>query len=175
MFLVCRYSIIRSCCQWNSQHRLSMSELIRKLQAGEKSANGRTVLVVPEPLDIEKYLREAGYGEAYNYAVLWLAESVISQEYTAAVVAALWPVDFVLHFGLRTAARRKNSWQNTSSEKCTFCLILPYEATLCFILVCNIGTPKCIIKHTPFVRLKTKISNVKNYFSVDYNYDHRKD
>ncbi|XP_067468165.1 tyrosine-protein kinase STYK1 [Thunnus thynnus] len=64
------YSIIKSCCQWDPRQRLSMSELIRKLQAGEKSANGRTVLRVPEPLNIEKYLREAGYGEAYNYAVL---------------------------------------------------------------------------------------------------------
>lgn len=64
------YSIIRSCCQWNPQQRPSMSELIRKLQAGEKSANGRTVLRVPEPLNIEIYMREAGYGEAYNYAVL---------------------------------------------------------------------------------------------------------
>ncbi|XP_070840767.1 tyrosine-protein kinase STYK1-like [Chaetodon trifascialis] len=63
-------SIIRSCCQWNPQQRLSMSELIRKLEAGEKSANGRTVIRVPEPLNIENYLREAGYGEAYNYAVL---------------------------------------------------------------------------------------------------------
>lgn len=64
------YSIIRSCCHWNPQHRLSTSELIRKLQAGEESANGRTILRVPEPLEIEKYMREAGYGEAYNYAVL---------------------------------------------------------------------------------------------------------
>ncbi|KAM7384809.1 hypothetical protein PAMA_011930 [Pampus argenteus] len=64
------YSIIRSCCQWNPQQRVSMSELIRKLRTGEKSANGRTVLRVPEPLNIEKYMREAGYGEAYNYAVL---------------------------------------------------------------------------------------------------------
>ncbi|XP_051245616.1 tyrosine-protein kinase STYK1 isoform X1 [Dicentrarchus labrax] len=64
------YSIIKSCCHWNPEQRLSMSELIRKLRAGEQSANGRTVLRVPEPLDIEKYLREAGYGEAYNYAVL---------------------------------------------------------------------------------------------------------
>ncbi|XP_070778102.1 tyrosine-protein kinase STYK1 isoform X2 [Enoplosus armatus] len=64
------YSIIRSCCHWSAQQRFSMSELIRKLQAGEQSANGRTALRVPEPLDIEKYLREAGYGERYNYAVL---------------------------------------------------------------------------------------------------------
>lgn len=64
------FALIRSCCQWSPQQRPSMAELIRKLQAGEKSANGRTVLIVPEPLDIEKYLREAGYGEAFNYAVL---------------------------------------------------------------------------------------------------------
>ncbi|XP_033493751.1 tyrosine-protein kinase STYK1 [Epinephelus lanceolatus] len=64
------YSIIRGCCHWRSDQRFSMSELIRTLQNGEKSANGRTVLRVPEPLDFEKYLREAGYGEAYNYAVL---------------------------------------------------------------------------------------------------------
>lgn len=54
-----------------------MSELIRKLQAGEVSANGRTILRVPEPLDIEKYMLEAGYGEAYNYAVLWHVDEVI--------------------------------------------------------------------------------------------------
>ncbi|XP_078124545.1 tyrosine-protein kinase STYK1 [Sander vitreus] len=64
------YSIIKACSNWRPEQRLSMSELIRTLQAGEKSANGRTVLRVPEPLDIEKYLREAGYEEAYNYAVL---------------------------------------------------------------------------------------------------------
>uniref|UniRef100_A0A3Q3IUJ2 Protein kinase domain-containing protein n=1 Tax=Monopterus albus TaxID=43700 RepID=A0A3Q3IUJ2_MONAL len=64
------YSIIKACCQWNPEQRLSVSELIRKLQVGEKSANGRTVLKVSEPIDIEKYLREAGYGETYNYAML---------------------------------------------------------------------------------------------------------
>lgn len=64
------YSIITGCCHWRPENRLSMPQLIRTLQEGEKSANGRTVLRVTEPLDIEKYLREAGYGEAYNYAVL---------------------------------------------------------------------------------------------------------
>lgn len=53
-----------------------MAELIQKLQAGERSADGRRVLRVPEPLDFEKYMREAGYGEAYNYAVLWLFDMV---------------------------------------------------------------------------------------------------
>lgn len=67
--LYVRYSIIKSCCQWNSQARPSMSALITMLQAGEKSANGRTVITVAEPIDIERYLREAGYGEHYNYAV----------------------------------------------------------------------------------------------------------
>lgn len=69
-----------------------MPELIRKLQAGEESANGRTILRVPEPLEIEKYMREAGYGEAYNYAVLWQVEKVIRHFYfpptTTAMTAA---------------------------------------------------------------------------------------
>ncbi|KAM9838568.1 tyrosine-protein kinase STYK1 isoform 2-T2 [Aulostomus maculatus] len=64
------YAIIRSCCRWSPQQRLSVSELIQRLKAGENSANGTTVLRMPEPLDIEKYLREAGYEEAYNFAVL---------------------------------------------------------------------------------------------------------
>uniref|UniRef100_H3C273 Serine/threonine/tyrosine kinase 1a n=1 Tax=Tetraodon nigroviridis TaxID=99883 RepID=H3C273_TETNG len=64
------YSLIMSCCRWSPQHRPSVMELIQKLQAEEISANGSTVLRVPGPLDIEKYMREAGYGEAYNYAVL---------------------------------------------------------------------------------------------------------
>ncbi|KAK1880857.1 Tyrosine-protein kinase STYK1 [Dissostichus eleginoides] len=64
------YSIIMNCSHWRPEQRLSTSELIRTLQSGEKSANGRKVLKVAQPLDIEKYLREAGYGEAYNYAVL---------------------------------------------------------------------------------------------------------
>lgn len=68
--LVCRYSIIRSCCHFKAKSRLSTSELIRMLKAGESSANGRTALRVTEPFIFEKYLREAGFAEAYNYAVL---------------------------------------------------------------------------------------------------------
>ncbi|KAK9527155.1 hypothetical protein VZT92_015812 [Zoarces viviparus] len=64
------YSVIRACCHWRPQQRLSMSELIRTLQEAERSANGRTVLRVSEPLDMEKYMKEAGYGEVYHYAVL---------------------------------------------------------------------------------------------------------
>ncbi|XP_020356095.1 tyrosine-protein kinase STYK1-like [Oncorhynchus kisutch] len=64
------YSIIKSCGQFAPHERPTLAEVIQKLQSGEKSANNRTVLRVPEPLDIEKYLREAGYGEAYNYVVL---------------------------------------------------------------------------------------------------------
>ncbi|KAM9737748.1 tyrosine-protein kinase STYK1-like isoform 1-T2 [Menidia menidia] len=63
------YSTIRSCCHWTQQRRISLTELRRILQAGEETANGRTVLRVPEPLNFGQYLREAGYGEAYNYAV----------------------------------------------------------------------------------------------------------
>ena len=68
--LFCRYSIIKSCSHWRPEQRPSLSALIRTLEAGERVANGSTVLRVPEPMSIEKYLREAGYGEAYNYAVL---------------------------------------------------------------------------------------------------------
>ncbi|XP_041867564.1 tyrosine-protein kinase STYK1 isoform X2 [Melanotaenia boesemani] len=64
------YSIIKSCCQWNPQQRLSVSELLRVLHTKEKSANGRTVLRVTEPLNFERYMREAGCGEAFNFAVL---------------------------------------------------------------------------------------------------------
>ncbi|XP_014032913.1 tyrosine-protein kinase STYK1 isoform X2 [Salmo salar] len=64
------YSIIKSCGQYAPHERPALAEVIRKLQSGEKSANNRPVLRVPGPLDIEKYLHEAGYGEAYNYTVL---------------------------------------------------------------------------------------------------------
>ncbi|KAM4725659.1 tyrosine-protein kinase STYK1-like [Anableps anableps] len=64
------YSIMKSCCHWSTQGRPSVTELIRILHTGEQSANGSTALTVPEPLNLEKYMREAGYGEAFNYAVL---------------------------------------------------------------------------------------------------------
>lgn len=61
---------MRSCCHFKAKSRLSTSELIRMLKAGESSANGRTALRVTEPFIFEKYLSEAGFAEAYNYAVL---------------------------------------------------------------------------------------------------------
>ncbi|XP_042566672.1 tyrosine-protein kinase STYK1 [Clupea harengus] len=64
------YTIIKACCQWSLQDRAPLAEVQRKLQSGERSANATTVLRVPELLDIESYMREAGYGESYNYAVL---------------------------------------------------------------------------------------------------------
>ncbi|KAF4100661.1 tyrosine-protein kinase STYK1 [Onychostoma macrolepis] len=60
------YSIIKSCCQWKPKDRVSLAELIRKLQSGERSADDQAVLRVSEPLDMEKYMREAGYGESLN-------------------------------------------------------------------------------------------------------------
>lgn len=63
------YSLMKSCCHYSPQQRISLQELIRKLESGERTANGNTVLRVPEPLDTGRYLREAGYGEACNYAV----------------------------------------------------------------------------------------------------------
>uniref|UniRef100_A0A671SA35 Serine/threonine/tyrosine kinase 1a n=1 Tax=Sinocyclocheilus anshuiensis TaxID=1608454 RepID=A0A671SA35_9TELE len=64
------YSIIKSCCQWKPMDRVSLAELIRKLQTKERSTNDQAVLRVSEPFDMEKYMREAGYGESLNYAVL---------------------------------------------------------------------------------------------------------
>ncbi|XP_017574071.1 tyrosine-protein kinase STYK1 isoform X1 [Pygocentrus nattereri] len=64
------YSIMKECCQWRPQDRASLAEVTSKLWLGERSANDTAVLRVPEPLNIEKYMREAGYGEAYNFAVL---------------------------------------------------------------------------------------------------------
>ncbi|KAG9344929.1 hypothetical protein JZ751_009469 [Albula glossodonta] len=63
------YSIIKVCCQWKEGDRALLSEVIRKLQSGEKSANDKSVIRVPEPINIEKYLHEAGFGEKYNYTV----------------------------------------------------------------------------------------------------------
>ncbi|XP_069038888.1 tyrosine-protein kinase STYK1b [Lepisosteus oculatus] len=63
------YSIMKSCCQWRQQDRPQLAEVLRRLQSGEKQANDRTVLRVPEPISISKYLREAGYGDSDNYTV----------------------------------------------------------------------------------------------------------
>ncbi|XP_028819009.1 tyrosine-protein kinase STYK1 isoform X2 [Denticeps clupeoides] len=64
------YSIIKACCQWRPQDRASLREVRRSLQSGERGANGTAVIRVHGALDVEKYMREAGYGEAYNYALL---------------------------------------------------------------------------------------------------------
>ncbi|XP_067250637.1 tyrosine-protein kinase STYK1b [Chanodichthys erythropterus] len=63
------YSIIKACCQWKEQDRPSLAEVRHKLQSGEKSANDSSILRVPEPINIEQYLKEAGYGESNNYTV----------------------------------------------------------------------------------------------------------
>ncbi|CAL8299866.1 unnamed protein product [Lota lota] len=63
-------SLIRSCCQFAPQQRPSLAQLIKKLRSGETSANGQTALRAPEPMGVERYLREAGYGEAHIYAVM---------------------------------------------------------------------------------------------------------
>jgi len=46
-----------------------LAEVRHKLQSGEKSANDSSIIRVPEPINIEKYLKEAGYGESNNYTV----------------------------------------------------------------------------------------------------------
>ncbi|XP_056331099.1 tyrosine-protein kinase STYK1b [Danio aesculapii] len=63
------YSIIKSCCHWKEQDRPSLAEVRRKLQSGEKSASDSSVLRVPEPINIQQYLKEAGYGESNSYTV----------------------------------------------------------------------------------------------------------
>ncbi|XP_062321813.1 tyrosine-protein kinase STYK1b [Osmerus eperlanus] len=62
------YSTIKACCQWKEQDRASLDEVTRKLQSGEKSANDKA-LKVSEPINIEQYLEEAGYGDSNNYTV----------------------------------------------------------------------------------------------------------
>lgn len=62
------YSIIKACCQWKEQDRASLVEIAQKLQSGEKSASEK-ILKVPEPINIEQYLQEAGYGLSNSYTV----------------------------------------------------------------------------------------------------------
>ncbi|XP_056597908.1 tyrosine-protein kinase STYK1 [Triplophysa dalaica] len=64
------YSIIESCCQWRPKERPSLTELVRKLQSAERTADDRTVIRVSEPLDIKKYMKEVGYAESVINAVL---------------------------------------------------------------------------------------------------------
>uniref|UniRef100_A0A8C6TXC2 Protein kinase domain-containing protein n=1 Tax=Neogobius melanostomus TaxID=47308 RepID=A0A8C6TXC2_9GOBI len=64
------FTLIKSCCQWSPQQRASLPKLIRKLESAERTEGGSAVLRVPEPLEVGQYLQEAGYEEAYNYAVL---------------------------------------------------------------------------------------------------------
>lgn len=73
------YSIIKACCQWKEQDRPSLSEVRHKLQSGEKSANDSSILRVPEPINIEQYLKEAGYGESNNYTVFWTPDGSTSK------------------------------------------------------------------------------------------------
>uniref|UniRef100_A0A671MHY5 Tyrosine-protein kinase STYK1-like n=2 Tax=Sinocyclocheilus anshuiensis TaxID=1608454 RepID=A0A671MHY5_9TELE len=63
------YSLIKACCQWKEHDRPSLAEVRRKLQSGEKSANDSSVIRVPEPINTEQYLKEAGYGESNNYTI----------------------------------------------------------------------------------------------------------
>ncbi|XP_076010961.1 tyrosine-protein kinase STYK1b [Genypterus blacodes] len=62
------YAIIKSCCHWKEQDRPSLAEVSRKLLAGEKSATDK-ILKVSEPINIEQYLQEAGYGDSNSYTV----------------------------------------------------------------------------------------------------------
>uniref|UniRef100_A0AAQ4RJN9 Protein kinase domain-containing protein n=1 Tax=Gasterosteus aculeatus aculeatus TaxID=481459 RepID=A0AAQ4RJN9_GASAC len=62
------YAVIKSCCQWKDQDRPSLAEVSRKVLSGEKNASDK-VLKASEPVNIEKYLQEAGYGDTNSYTV----------------------------------------------------------------------------------------------------------
>ncbi|XP_072536008.1 tyrosine-protein kinase STYK1b [Salminus brasiliensis] len=63
------HSIIKACSHWKEQDRTPLAEISRKLQSAEKSANDKNVLRVPEPINIERYLQDVGYGESNSYTV----------------------------------------------------------------------------------------------------------
>ncbi|XP_026781782.3 tyrosine-protein kinase STYK1b [Pangasianodon hypophthalmus] len=60
------HTIIKGCCHWKEQDRFSLADLRHKLQSGEKSANDKTFLRASQPISIQHYIQEAGYGEAYT-------------------------------------------------------------------------------------------------------------
>ncbi|XP_028326093.1 tyrosine-protein kinase STYK1b [Gouania willdenowi] len=62
------HTVIKGCTQWKEQDRPSLAEVAKKLAAGEKSASDK-VLRAQMPVNIERYLQEAGYGEANSYTV----------------------------------------------------------------------------------------------------------
>ncbi|XP_077404030.1 tyrosine-protein kinase STYK1-like [Vanacampus margaritifer] len=64
------FAIMSWCCQWSPRRRVTVATLAEKLRAGERKADGRTLIRAVGPLDTETYLRQAGYDEAYNYALL---------------------------------------------------------------------------------------------------------
>ncbi|CAL1583676.1 unnamed protein product [Knipowitschia caucasica] len=64
------YTLMKSCCQWSPQQRVSVPELSRRLEAGERTANSSAAFRTPERLDLNTYMQQAGYTEAYDYAVL---------------------------------------------------------------------------------------------------------
>ncbi|XP_034467013.1 tyrosine-protein kinase STYK1b [Hippoglossus hippoglossus] len=62
------YTVIKGCCNWKDQDRPSLADVSRKLASGEKSASDK-VLKAPGTINIEQYLKEAGYGESNSYTV----------------------------------------------------------------------------------------------------------
>ncbi|MGH0115108.1 UNVERIFIED_CONTAM: hypothetical protein FKN15_070628 [Acipenser sinensis] len=64
------YNIMKACCQWKASDRPSLAELSRRLQSGEKHGDDRTVLRVPEPINMIQYMREAGFPLPSDYSIL---------------------------------------------------------------------------------------------------------
>ncbi|XP_037119940.1 tyrosine-protein kinase STYK1-like isoform X2 [Syngnathus acus] len=64
------FAVMSSCCRRSPQHRLSLAALSEKLRAGERTADGRALIRGAAPLDTQTYLRQAGYADSCNYALL---------------------------------------------------------------------------------------------------------
>ncbi|XP_077382976.1 tyrosine-protein kinase STYK1b [Festucalex cinctus] len=62
------YAVIKGCCQWKEADRPTLADVTRKLMSGEKSASDK-VLKGAQAVNLERYLQEAGYGEANSYTV----------------------------------------------------------------------------------------------------------
>ncbi|XP_077431678.1 tyrosine-protein kinase STYK1b [Vanacampus margaritifer] len=62
------YAVIKGCCQWKEADRPTLADVTRKLVSGEKSASDK-VLKGAQAVNLERYLQEAGFGEANSYTV----------------------------------------------------------------------------------------------------------
>ncbi|XP_077445999.1 tyrosine-protein kinase STYK1-like [Stigmatopora argus] len=64
------FAIMSSCCRSNPGRRVTVATLLEKLQGVAGEADGRTPIRAAAPVDLELYMRQAGYEDAYNYDLL---------------------------------------------------------------------------------------------------------